>query len=70
MDDALRLAIKVLSKSMDSTTLTPDKVELATVTHDAATGAVRYRIFSAKDLQPLLDEVNAAKEREQEEGGL
>lgn len=54
---------------MDSTTLTPDKVELATVTHDEATGTVKYRIFSAKDLQPLLDEVNAAKDKEQEEGG-
>ncbi len=68
LDDALKLAVKVLSKSMDSTTLTVDKVELATVTRDADTGAVVYRMYGVKELQPLLDVVNAEKEKEQEEG--
>lgn len=40
MAEAVPLIIKVLSKSMD-TSLAPDKVELSTVTRDAATGEVR-----------------------------
>lgn len=40
MSDAVPLIIKVLSKSMD-TSLSPDKVELSTITRDPATGQVR-----------------------------
>ena len=32
---------QILSKTMDSTTLTPDKVELSTLAHNPATGLVR-----------------------------
>lgn len=32
MDDALALAVRVMSKTMDATKLTPDKLELATLT--------------------------------------
>lgn len=32
LDDALALAIRVMSKTMDATKLTPDKLELATLT--------------------------------------
>ncbi|XP_057368318.1 proteasome subunit alpha type-4-like [Daphnia carinata] len=38
IDDALALAIRVMSKTMDATKLTPDKLELATLTrHDNKT---------------------------------
>ena len=33
-DDAIKLALKVLNKTMDSTSLTPEKVELVTVRED------------------------------------
>lgn len=71
LPDAVKLAIKVLSKTMDSTSLSTDKVELATLTRHAETGEVEYRIYGSKELQPLLDAVNAEKQREQEaeEGG-
>lgn len=36
---AMHLVIKVLAKTMD-TSLSPDKVELSTLTRDAATGKV------------------------------
>ena len=65
---AVKLAVKVLSKAMDSTALSPDKVELATLTRDAA-GRVEFRVFEEAELKPLLDAVNAeqvaAKAREQ-----
>lgn len=36
-----RMRAQVLSKTMDSTTLTPEKAELATISRDAETGEVR-----------------------------
>jgi hypothetical protein len=44
VSDGIPSLIKVLSKSMDSS-LTSDKVELATVTRDEATGKVRQQHF-------------------------
>ena len=38
---AIKLVVKVLSKTMDSTTLSPDKVELATLSRDEDAGQVR-----------------------------
>ncbi len=37
---AIKLVVKVLSKTMDSTTLSPDKVELATLSRDEDAGQV------------------------------
>merc|ERR1711988_1779309 len=50
LDAALLLAIKVLSKTMDSTQLTPDKLEFATLDENG------YRILTEGDLQQLLNE--------------
>lgn len=59
--DAVKLLVKVLAKSMDSS-LAADKVELATVTRDEASGRVKFKVFGAAELQPLLDAANAEKE--------
>lgn len=69
IEAALALAVKVLSKTMDSAALTADKVELSTVTRDAETGYVRYKVYDAADLAPLLEAANveAAKAKEAEE---
>lgn len=40
---AIKLVVKVLSKTMDSTTLSPDKVELATLSRDEDAGKVGPR---------------------------
>jgi 20S proteasome subunit alpha 3 len=56
LDACLKLAIKVLSKTMDSTQLTPDKLEFATMSEDG------YKILTEADLQKLLDEVAASSE--------
>lgn len=53
LDDALILAIKVLSKTMDTTSPTPDKLEFATVTKDAD-GNVVYHVFTKEELEALL----------------
>lgn len=61
VEEAVNLMVKVLAKSMDSS-LAVDKVELATVTRDDATGKVSFKVFTAAELQPLLDAANAEKE--------
>eukprot|EP00798_Chlamydomonas_sp_ICE-L_P025282 gene25282-10935_t len=61
MAEAIPLIVKVLAKSMD-TSLTSDKVELATVTRDAEAGKMDFKIYEAAELKPLLDVANAAKE--------
>uniref|UniRef100_A0A7S1WYT3 Proteasome subunit alpha type n=1 Tax=Tetraselmis chuii TaxID=63592 RepID=A0A7S1WYT3_9CHLO len=61
MEEARKLVIKVLSKTMDSTTLTPDKLELSTVTVDENKN-VKFHIYEDAELKPLLDEVNAERE--------
>ena len=40
LEEAKKLIIKVLMKTMDSTSLTPEKMELSTVTRDEASGKV------------------------------
>jgi len=48
------LATKVLSKTMDTTVPTPDKLEVATITRE--NGKVKYKIYTRKELQELLKE--------------
>lgn len=50
IDEALILAVKVLSKTMDTTSPTPEKLEIATVTRDAD-GKVVYKVFNKAELE-------------------
>lgn len=43
---AIKLVVKVLSKTMDSTTLSPEKVELATLSRDEDAGQVGTGLHS------------------------
>jgi len=52
LDDALMLAVKVLSKTMDTTAPTPDKMEFSTVTK--VDGKVVYHVLTKKELEVLL----------------
>jgi len=54
LKDALNLAVKVLSKTMDSTTLTTDRLELSTVVKDAAGSGVVYHQLQEAELEQLL----------------
>merc|ERR1712060_959340 len=54
---ALQLAIKVLSKTADSTELTPEKFDIATVTR--VNDKIKYTQLSEADAQALLDAAKA-----------
>lgn len=68
LKDAMHLAIKVLSKTMDTTTPSPEKIEFATVTRDAD-GNVIYKVFSKAELEALLKDVKIEKDKDQETAG-
>ncbi|KAL8158839.1 hypothetical protein V2J09_000376 [Rumex salicifolius] len=51
-EEAVQLALKVLSKTMDSTSLTSEKLELAKVF--LAVGKVKYKVHSPDSLSKLL----------------
>ncbi|KAJ4954726.1 hypothetical protein NE237_011509 [Protea cynaroides] len=52
-EEAVQLALKVLSKTMDSTSLTSEKLELAEVFHSPS-GKVKYEVCSPESLSKLL----------------
>lgn len=59
---ALEMAVQVLSKSMDSTSLTSDKLEFATVTRE--NGVVRFNVLSKAQVDALIASVPIATETE------
>lgn len=54
LKDAQALAIKVLSKTLDMTKLTSEKVEMATLTR--VDGKTKTRILSSKEVEALIEE--------------
>jgi len=63
--DALRLAVKVLSKTIDSTALNAEKLEFATLTR-TPTGKTVFHIFSDEEIETLVKSCDLAV-REQDE---
>ncbi|NXD32738.1 PSA3 protein, partial [Spelaeornis formosus] len=55
LDEAIGLALKVLSKTMDSTSLDSEKLELATLTVDEATGLPFAKIFKPHEIDAALE---------------
>jgi len=56
--EALRLAVKVLNKTMDATSSSPEKMELFSMTLDEDGNCV-HSILSADETQKVIDEVDA-----------
>lgn len=54
LDGALKLALKVLSKTMDSTSLAPEKLDFATLTYDRANDKVHFVSLSVPQLKELI----------------
>lgn len=52
MEEAMKLAVEVLSKTTDSSKLTADKVEFATVTKSEK--GIQHKIWHEKDIEALL----------------
>ncbi len=67
--DALLLAIKIMSKTMDSTSLSSEKLEFSTLTRDASKNKVVYQILPSDQVDKLLKEAEilSNKEKEKEE---
>jgi 20S proteasome subunit alpha 3 len=59
VQDALKLAVKVLSKTMDSTTLSSEKLEFATLVRDE-TGRVAFHTLTNKEVETLLAQIDVA----------
>jgi len=68
VEDALILAVKVLSKTMDTTSPTPEKMEIATVTRDD-TGKVVQKIFTKAELEALLERAEPELKKARDEEG-
>ncbi|KZS98597.1 putative PRE9-20S proteasome subunit Y13 [Sistotremastrum niveocremeum HHB9708] len=66
LDDAIALAIKVMSKTMDSTTLSSDKLEFATLTINPVTRQPRGKIYRPSDVDALLEKQGLAKKEDTE----
>lgn len=64
MEDALLMAVKVLSKTMDTTAPTPDKMEFSTITRDAKTGTIKYHVLAKDELEALLKRAEAMLKEE------
>mmetsp|Transcript_8728 Transcript_8728/g.26230 ORF Transcript_8728/g.26230 Transcript_8728/m.26230 type:complete len:254 (-) Transcript_8728:102-863(-) len=58
LKDALELVIKVLSRTMDSTTLSPDKLELSTLSLNEDKTEIVYHQLRESELETLLKEAN------------
>lgn len=54
LQDALALAIRVMSKTMDATKLTPDKLELATLTRQD--NKTLIKVLPLSEVQALIAE--------------
>jgi len=54
LKEALALAVKVLSKTLDMTKLTPDKLEMATLTRDHEKNRSRIRILPQNEVEKLI----------------
>jgi len=64
MKDALTLAVKVLNKTMDTTSPTPEKLEFATV--KLVNGEVVYHVMEKDELDAMLKAANAKLKEEAE----
>lgn len=67
VDDALVLAVQVLSKCMDTTSPSPDKLEFVTVTKEADSDRVVYKVLRKDEMEALIKRVAAIAEAEKQQ---
>ncbi|KAG0175063.1 protein with putative role during mitosis [Apophysomyces sp. BC1034] len=65
LEEAKALAVKVLSKTMDSTTLSSEKLEFATIR--LVDGKVKYELYNATEIDALLKEQNVGAAAEEQQ---
>ena len=66
LKQACELAVKVLSKTMDSTKLSAEKIEFATV-GKTASGTIYHHLWGADEIEALLKEHGLGKQAESED---
>ncbi|CDR49208.1 hypothetical protein NBRC10512_003303 [Rhodotorula toruloides] len=66
IEEAVGLALKVLSKTMDSTSLDSEKIELATLTIDESSGLPFAKIYKPHEIDAALEKEGLAKKPEGE----
>jgi 20S proteasome subunit alpha 3 len=59
-EEAAELALKVISKSMETTAISPEKLELAEL-FLLPSGEVKYQVYSPESLSKLLEKLNLAQ---------
>merc|ERR1711865_1311919 len=63
VNEALRLAVKVLNKTMDATATSPEKMELFAMTLEDVDGSGNkqcvHKILNKEETQKIIDEVEA-----------
>lgn len=64
--EATELALKTLSKTTDSSTLTSERVEFATITK-LENGKIAQKIFKPREIETLLNETGINKKENEEE---
>ncbi|KAF7797626.1 hypothetical protein EIP86_008826 [Pleurotus ostreatoroseus] len=67
MEDAIDLVLRVMSKTMDSTTLGSEKLEFATMTLDPTTKKPKAKIYRPAEIDALLEKHGLAKKDEDTE---
>ncbi|AJS02889.1 BMC_2a_G0023180.mRNA.1.CDS.1 [Saccharomyces cerevisiae] len=67
VDDAIELALKTLSKTTDSSALTYDRLEFATIRKGANDGEMYQKIFKPQEIKDILVKTGITKKDEDEE---
>jgi len=62
LKDAMLLAVKVLSKTMDTTSPTPDKLEFATLKREK--GKVVYHVLTKTEMEALLKDAQIEQQKD------
>jgi len=67
LEDAISLVIRVMGKTMDSTTLSSEKLEFAVITLDAVAKKPKAKIYRPTEVDVLLEKHGVMKKEEDEE---
>ncbi|KAJ1527334.1 protein with putative role during mitosis, partial [Nowakowskiella sp. JEL0078] len=65
LETAKKMAVRVLSKTMDATTLGSDKMEFATLSKNAK-GKIVFKVFKPEEIEALLKVENLLQVKEEE----
>lgn len=66
VEEATELALKTLSKTTDSSTLTPERVEFSTITK-LDNGKIAQKIFKPQEIETLLNKTGVTKKENDDE---